>query len=137
MKPWEILGLCLGVAAFCIALPPLLGWRRARLWAVGGLLLLVGAVALLFLPLPHPVGDVDCGTVLHPRHEWTGPPICFDPFSCSEPDFRKQCEGNRADRMRIIALIALAGAGIIALSVLGLRRAERTGRRAERTGSDD
>ncbi|WP_067533741.1 hypothetical protein [Nocardia crassostreae] len=127
MKPWEIFGLCLGVAAFCIALPPLLGWRRARLWLLGGLLLLAGAAALLFLPLPHPVGDVDCGTVLHPRHEWIGPPICFDPFSCSEPDFRVQCESNRTDRMQIIALLTLGATGIVLLSVRALRRADRTG----------
>lgn len=116
MKPWEIFGLCLGVAAFCIALPPLLGWRRYHLWLVGGLLLLVGAISLLVLPLPHPAGDVDCGSVVHPRHEWTGPPICFGPADCIDPDFGPQCTQHRTERMQTAALIAVGALGIAVIS---------------------
>lgn len=124
MKPWEIFGLVLGVAAFCVALPSLLGWRRARLWLVAGLLLLAGAGALLLLPLPHPAGDVDCGSVVAPRHEWTGPAICRDP-GCTGPDFVVPCRRNRLARTQVAALIAASALMTIGLSVRSIRRETR------------
>ncbi|WP_067697879.1 hypothetical protein [Nocardia jejuensis] len=122
MKPWEITGLVLGLAAFCIALPPLLGWNRARLWFPTGLFLLVAAVALLFLPLPHPAGDVDCGTVLSPRHAWIGPPLCLDTLDCSDPTFVRQCGANRTDRIQTIVVLAVFALGVVTLSGVSLLR---------------
>ncbi|MGX1812002.1 hypothetical protein ACWIGI_40320 [Nocardia sp. NPDC055321] len=115
MKPWEIFGLCLGVAAFCTALPLLLGWSRDRLWLVGGLLLLTGALALLVLPLPHPAGYVDCGSIVHPRNAWTGPEICSDGSDCTAPDFGPQCAQNRTERIHSAALIAVGALGVTVL----------------------
>ncbi|MCU1648452.1 MAG: hypothetical protein JWN03_8727 [Nocardia sp.] len=124
MKPWEIFGLVLGVAAFCIVLPPLLGWRRDRLWFLGALLLLTGAVALLFVPLPHPTGSVDCGTVLSPRHEWTGSQLCFEP-GCIAPDFRIHCDRNTTSRQETIGTVAAAALLILVLSSRTLLRLTR------------
>ncbi|MET9485903.1 hypothetical protein [Nocardia sp. NPDC006630] len=121
MKPWEIFGLVLGVAAFCIVLPPLLGWSRDRLWFLGGLLLLTGAVALLFLPLPHPAGSVDCGTVISPRHEWNGSQLCFEP-GCIAPDFHVHCDRNTTARLETIGVVAAAALVTLALSSRTLRR---------------
>lgn len=116
MKPWEIFGLALGVVAFCLALPLLLGWSRERLWFGGGALLLLGAFALILVPLPHPAGPVDCGTVLAPRHAWTGQSLCAAESNCSNPDFHRQCAENRTARWQTIAIVTTGSLAIMTVS---------------------
>jgi hypothetical protein len=115
MKPWEFFAFVLTVIGLCVALPPMLGWSRARLWFAGGLVVFAAAIGSLFLPLPKPVADVNCGTVVDPRNDWTGETMCIDIGSyqdCSAPDFHRQCGQSRSERIQYAGMVGLGAIGV-------------------------
>src|ERR1700749_866929 len=96
---WPLVGFLMGLVALVIGVPPMLGWSNEKLLVALGLGLVCGAIGWLFVPVPKPHAEVDCGSVAHPKNEWTGEPLDFGPGPggvdmSSYPDFHRQCSGN-------------------------------------------
>lgn len=118
MTGWVLVTFVIGVVALICAVPPMLGWSNEWLAFWLGLLMFVGAIAWLFVPLPKPVPNVDCGTVAQPKSDWTGEPFDFGSGPggqemISAPDFHRQCSDNRSSAVQQAVLLALGGAGVM------------------------
>jgi hypothetical protein len=112
---WVLVGFIITVAALIIGVPPMLGWSNDRLAFAAGLAMFVAAFAWLFIPLPKPDSNVDCGTIVKPRSDWTGESFNWGPGPLGDvtPDFHRQCAANRSEGIQQAVLLALAGGGVM------------------------
>jgi hypothetical protein len=76
------------------------------------------AIAWVFVPVPKPYPEVDCGTVAKPKSEWTGEPINLGPGPggvdlSGPPDFHRQCADNRSTAIQQAVFLGLVAVGVM------------------------
>ncbi len=117
MSGWTLVTFVMGALALIVGVPPMLGWSNERLAACAGLLAVAGAIAWIFIPLPKPDPNVDCGTVAQPKSDWTGETIDIGRIGGVEmtttPDFHRQCAANRSSAIQQAVVVGLVGVGVV------------------------
>lgn len=130
MSGWTLVGFLIGLVALILAVPPMLGWSKDRLLFTVGILVVLGAVAWLFGPVPKPYSQVNCGSVAQPKYEWIGTPIDFGPDPLGNGrigayDFHDACAHNRSEARVQAGFLGLVGVGV--MIIYGNRDRRRRG----------